>query len=291
MKMIRGLKTIALVLGIVCPATSAQAIGTVTDGGITFGYTNDFTTTSGNTVNTDFTGAAAGDQLYESWWFFRVTGDTSETAFAAPDAEDYTLNGGTTGRLDWLDPTSSGDFSASLFFEAIETGANEGVVFQNLEITNTSLSALTIDIFHYTDLDLGGSFGNDSATQVVNPDDIEIMVTDPGSYAPFIGYDADEFQVTTWRSLLLSLTDGSQTDLDGSGLPFGGGAGADFTGAFQWTRTLGVGETESFLTQFGSDVTLADPSVSVIPEPGTGILAGLGLMGLAFAGRRPSSRH
>ena len=34
----------------------------MTDGGVSFGYTVDFNTTSGDTVNTDFTGAATGDR-------------------------------------------------------------------------------------------------------------------------------------------------------------------------------------------------------------------------------------
>jgi hypothetical protein len=80
--------------------------------------------------------------------------------------------------------------------------------------------------------------------------------------------------------LLLSLTDGLETNLDNSGLPFAP-AGDDFTGAFQWSTTLGVGERGSFFTQFGSDVVLADPDISAIPEPSTGLPACLGLLGLS----------
>lgn len=274
---------LALVLAFPVPAL---AIGSVTDGGVSFGYSQNFNTSSGNTVNTDFTGAAAGDQLYESWWFFRVQGDTRETAFGTPDVEDYSLFGGTVGQLDFFDAGGSGLFDAQLQFEVMETGANQGVVFQNLEIVNTGPGDLTIDIFHYTDLDLGGSFGNDEATLVANPSAIEMLVSDASVTAPFIGYGADHYQVTTWRSLLLGLTNGSVTNLNDTGLPFAVGGGADFTAAFQWTRTIGVGGSEDFLVQFGSDSPLQPASSSVVPEPGTGLLAGLGLAALSACGRR-----
>ncbi|MEM9177459.1 MAG: PEP-CTERM sorting domain-containing protein [Myxococcota bacterium] len=285
MNTIPGWKAFALALLIACPLP-AFAIGTVTDGGVTFGYTQNFNTTSGNTVNTDFTGAAAGDQLFESWWFFRLQGDGQEFAFGTPDFEDYTLNGGSVGQLDWLDPSGTGLFSATLGFEVRETGANEGVVFQNLQITNTGLSDLTIDIFHYTDLDLGGSFGNDEAVQVANPTHIELSISDPDTTAPLIAYGADHYQVTTWRALLNELTDDGFDDLNDTGAPFAVGSGADFTGAFQWTRTIAAGSSTEYMVQFGSDSALQDRTSSLVPEPGSGLLGALGLMGLASYGRK-----
>ena len=281
-------KALALAVLLVCPAPVAMAIGTVSDGGVSFGYPTNFTTVAGNTVNADFTGAAAGDQLFESWWFFRTAADTQEFAFGLPDAEDYTLNSGTTGRLDWNDPGGLGLFSAALAFEVIETGTNQGVVFQSMTITNTGPAPLVIDLFHYIDLDLSGTFGNDQASFVANPDGIEMLITDRDSSAPLIGYDADAYQVTTYgdRAALRNLlTDGNADDLDNSGLDFGGRRGADFTGALQWSVTIDSGEFQSFLTQFGSDAALEDPSVSAVPEPGPALLAGLGLMGLSIVGR------
>jgi hypothetical protein len=115
------------------------------------------------------------------------SGGPAEFTFGTPDSEDYTLHGGSVGRLDWLDPSGTGDFSARLGFEVIETGANQGVVFQNLQITNTGLSDLTIDIFHYTDLDLSGSFGDDQATLVPNASAIELALSDASATAPLVG--------------------------------------------------------------------------------------------------------
>ena len=278
-----GLKSLLLILSlIVLGSTPALAIGTITDGAVTFGYTNDFNTTRGNTVDTQFVGAAPGDQTWESWWLFRVSGDGQETAFAAPDIESYA---GSIGRLDWNDPGGAGLFSAILDLEVLDTGAGMGNLFQNLRIINTSVSALTVDIFHYTNLDVGSSASADNAVLVANPNGIEISVIDGADSAPIIGYGADAFQVTSWtrgRPLLRDLTDGNVDDLDDSGLPFGPN---DFTAAFQWSTTIGVGQSDSFMTQFGSNAPLLPQTATVIPEPSTALLMGLGLMVLALRSR------
>jgi len=271
----------ATVLAASCPL-SAAAIGTVTDGDVTFGYTNDFNTSRGNTVDTDFIGAAPGDQTWESWWFFRVAGDRSETAFGTPDIENYSLFGGTVGRLDWNDPGGAGLFSAALAFEVRDTGVDQGLLFQQLTIVNTGPAPLTIDLFHYSDLDLATSFGGDSASVIPNPDGLEVSITDGTNFAPIIGYDATAYQISAYNGVLRDLTDNNRDDLDNSGDGFGPG---DVTVAFQWSATIGVGESLGFLTQFGSDTPLAPPSTSLVPEPGTALLMGLGL-GMLGAARR-----
>lgn len=267
----------ATVLAVGCPL-SATAIGTVTDGDVSFGYTNDFSTSRGNTVDTAFTGAAPGDLTWESWWFFRVAGDRSESAFGTPDVENYSLHGGTVGQLDWNDPGGAGLFSAALAFEVRDTGVDQGLLFQQLTIVNTGAAPLTIDLFHYSDLDLASSFGGDSASVIPNPAGIEVSVTDGTNFAPIIGYDATAYQVSAYNGVLRDLTDNNRDDLDDSGDGFGPG---DVTVAFQWSTTIGVGESFDFLTQFGSDTPLAPPSTSLIPEPGTALLTGMGLALLA----------
>lgn len=282
--MISNIRWTALALAtlILCPL-SAAAIGTVTHGDVTFGYTNDFNTTRGDTVDTQFTGAAAGDLTWESWWFFRVSGDSRETAFGTPDAEDYSLRGGSVGRLDWTDPGGAGLFSAALAFEVRDTGVDSGLLFQNMTVQNTVLAPLTIDIFHFSDLDLSATFGGDSASVIANPDGIEISVTDGTNFAPLMGYGADAYEITAYNRVLRDLTDNNGDNLDNSGDGFGPG---DFTAAFQWSVTLGIGESASFLTQFGSNTPLADPSTSPVPEPSTAFLFALGLLGLASVGRQ-----
>ena len=54
---------------------------------------------------------------------------------------------------------------------------------------------------------------------------------------------------------------------------------------FQWSVTIAAGGYRDFMTQFGSNAPLLDPSVTVVPEPGTAILMGLGLLALAIPPR------
>lgn len=277
-----GVKAVLLAALIALVPSSASALGSITDGGVSFAYTS-FAQGAGNTSNVDFTGAGTNDMAFESWWFFRVQGQTSETAFGTPDFEDYS---GSVSRLEFDDPGGAGLFSAILKAEVIDTGANTGNLFQNLRIRNNSASDLTIDIFHYSDFDLAGTFGNDSAVLTSGSGDIQIDVSD-GSLAEtasFVGYGADAFEVGTYSTLLQRLTNGTLTNLGNSGLPFATG---DFTGAFQWSSVvIGAGEVDDFLTQFGSNAPLLDPEITVIPEPSSALLVGLGLAALSLRSRR-----
>ena len=262
---------------------AASAIGNVTDGDVTFGYTNNVTTTTNNTVDVAFTGAGTGDMAFESWWFYRVSGGSRESAFANPDIELYS---GSVGQLAWNDPAATGQFSAALSFEVIDTGANRGNLFQNLRITNTTAAPLTIDIFHYSDLDLGGTAGNDRAALGSNPDGLQINLSDTTQTAPIVGYGANAYRVSQYAQILADLTDTGVDNFANTGLPLNN---RDITVGFQWTVTIGVGEYRDFLTQFGSNAPLLDPSVTVVPEPGTAILMGLGLLLLAVPPRAESA--
>jgi len=262
----------------ICPL-GASAIGSVTAGDVTFAYTNDFATSAGNTVDVGFTGAGTGDMAFESWWFYRLSGGTLESAFANPDIELYD---GAVGSLHWNDPAASGQFTAALSFEVFDTGTSRGNLFQNMRIVNTSGADLTIDLFHYSDLDLGGSAGNDRASLGSNPDGLQIDLRDPTQTARIVGYGANAYRVAQYPQLLADLTDGGVDNLANTGLPLNN---RDVTIGFQWSITIAAGGYADFMTQFSSNAPLLDPSVTVVPEPGTSILMGLGLLALAIPPR------
>lgn len=280
MSKILGWKALLLASSIAMSPVAASAIGSVTAGDVTFGYTNNFTTVTNNTVDVAFTGAGTGDMAFESWWFYRVSGGSRESAFANPDIELYN---GSVGHLAWDDPAASGLFSAALSFEVFDTGVNQGNLFQNLRITNTTGSDLTIDIFHYSDFDLGGTAGNDRAALGSNPDGLQINFSDPTQTAPIVGYGANAYRVSQYAQILADLTDTGVDNFANTGLPLNN---RDVTVGFQWSVTIAAGSHADFMTQFGSNAPLLDPSVTVIPEPGTAILMGLGLLALAIPPRQ-----
>ncbi|MBY0400928.1 hypothetical protein K2X89_11575 [Myxococcota bacterium] len=266
----------ALVLGLLALAPlPASAIGSVTAGGVTFGYTNDFNTSASNTVDVAFTGAGPADMAFESWWFYRVSGGSAESAFANPDIELY---GGSVGSLSWSNPGGAGLFSAALSFEVFDTGAG-GNLFQNMRITNTSGAALTIDVFHYSDLDVNGTGGGDRASLGSSPGNIQINQTEGGQSAPIIGYGANAYRVSPYAVILADLTDSGVDNFSNTGLPVN--APQDVTVGFQWSVTIAAGSYRDFLTQFASNSPLQSQTITVIPEPGTALLLGLGLLLLA----------
>jgi len=257
---------------------SASAIGSVTAGDVTFAYTNDFATSAGATVDVAFTGASAADMAFDSWWFFRVSGGTMESAFANPDIELYS---GSFGALGWNDPASTGQFSAALSFEVFDNGAG-GNLFQNMRIQNTSGADLVIDVFHYSDLDLAGTSGSDRASLGSSAAGILINQSEGSQTAPIIGYGANAYRVTQYAQLLQDLTDTGVDNMANTGLPLNN---RDITVGFQWSVTIGAGSFRDFMVQFGSNAPLLSPSVTMVPEPGTAILMGLGLLALAIPPR------
>lgn len=277
-------RILTLMAAMLLPTGSALALGSITQGDVTFAYTS-FAQGNNNTTNADFTGAGTGDQLYESWWFFRVNGDTRETAFAAPNTEDYTTFPA-YARLGWTNVSGRSLFDATLNVSVMDPGVG-GNLFQEMTITATS--NVTMTLFHYADFDVSGSAGGDSASLVSSSPDVNISIGDGVTNVPFIGYGATAFKVRDYNanggnpSVLRDLTDNGVDNLDNSGLPFAAG---DYAGAVSWTLTLLAGQSATFLTQFGTNAPLLPQSAMPTPEPGTAVLMAIGLIGLAIQGNR-----
>ena len=145
----------------------------------------------------------------------------------------------------------------------------------DISITNTTLTSVALSLYTYVDLDLNGTFGNDLATT----DTSRMFVQDSVNPNSHFQWDvvaqagADHFQVGSYPSVRNTL-DGmtSAQDLADTGGSFGP---ADFSGAFQFDRVIAAGATNTTLI-----------NTTPIPEPKPALLTGLGLVGLAFYGRR-----
>ena len=184
------------------------------------------------------TGAAGPDHGYQSWWWYRLAGDTREYALANADVTQ-SVWAGDLGKTHFELPL----FMAHCEYKLMQPGTDQASVLTTLEITNTGTAPVSITIFHYLDCDLQPNLGNDSAALTTNPSIMRI--TDPaGPYAEYGAKDAAAYSVTPFATLRTQLTDTVVTTLTSTGLPFGP---ADWTGGWEWAQvTLAPGGIKTY---------------------------------------------
>lgn len=175
------------------------------------------------------------DQVYQSWWWYRVVGvDVREFAFANATGSTFM---GNTAVTTWTYPS----FTAELTYLVSDNGDNAGRVHQTMRITNTTAAALSIVMSSYTDFDLGATSIGDSASSAGCP---QLMRVFEGSTtADLEAWGASTFSVAAFAGVRTALSDADADTFTNTGLPFGVG---DFTGAFQWTRMIAPGATSVF---------------------------------------------
>lgn len=164
---------------------------------------------------------------------------------------------------------SAGDIVLDYAFALSE--ATRSLVW-DVEVTSASASTLDLVFYAYVDLDLEESFGNDLATG--GPGGFQVIDGDTG-FTLMVGsmVAADHFEIAPFpvlQTTLDAMQGAGAADLADAGGPFGP---ADFTGALQFDFSLAPGGSQGF-------------GMMLIPEPSSAIQLALGLLGLAFAGRR-----
>lgn len=206
-------------------------------------------------------GAGNPNHMYQNWWWFRVQGDSNETAFNNASNWSYS---GNTARLEF----STASFDAVIQYTVTSIRNGLGVLTTTATVFNTSADPLTLNLFNYADLDMNGTAGNDSAD--LNGVNI-IRVTDGGNTGWRANYEGtDAYQVASFAGIRGILNDPNADDLNNTGLPYGPG---DWTGAFQWSFSIG-----------SLSAATASATITIIPTPGALALAGIG--GLLAARRR-----
>ena len=215
--------------------------------------------------SSNLTGVGTGDYLFEDGWWFRVSGDAQEFNFPTPDT---TTCAAAAGTITWTNVSARG-FSASLAISISSAAASSGEVLQTMTINNLSAAGpLTLDLFHFADFDVNGSFGTDNATLALANTYIQLTDTTAGTaeYHAF-SPNANAFMVRPFSSAGTDvaglLSDALVTNLDNSGLPFVSG---DFTGGFQWSLVIPASGTASVTVamagnQISTPVTLQGFSV------------------------------
>jgi hypothetical protein len=260
-------------------AHSANAAITLNQGNATYVNNAPTSATHGNNAfgTHDFRpeGGATTDHLFASGWFWRINGvDTREFAFNSVGMIEAG-SGTAAGTRTWAS-VGGGAFSAVLSMTLTDGGSSgAAMVTHTMTITNTSANPLDLALFNYLDYDIGGSATGDTATWEDQANDI-LRISQAPNFGLYQGVNADNFWVTDWGAtptVRTELTDTAVDDLTNAALPAGA---IDFTGAFQWNRVLGVGDSTS--------VTAIMTINQTIPTPGA--LALLGLAGLVGRRRR-----
>ena len=253
-------------LAVLCASISAFAQAgtgfTISDGDVFFVQGNSPTLATGTGAtgaNFRVNGSAGVDHMFQNWWWSRVDGvEIRENAFANASGTIVSGNSATTN-------FTFTNFTAALNWRVQDTGVDMGGLAMSLSVTNTSSTAMTLNLFNYLDLDVNALTANNA--------DLEAPGRMAVSAAPWTvhyeGVGSNAYQVTTFATLRAALADADIDNLNNTGLPL---VAADFTGAYQWALQLGAGQS-----------AVIEGGVYV-PEPSTIAIFAVG--GLALLARR-----
>jgi hypothetical protein len=258
-------------------AGRAEAQQTISNNGATYTQASIPNSATGTAFLADFrpNGGATTDHLFENWWFYRVSGDSSETRFHSALPNFSQVNGGDT--LTYRFQDAAGRFNATLIYQITGQGGGNAFVTQNMTIQNLTAAPLEINLFHYADLDLAGTFNNDSVTGGFSGLDGELIITDGGTTGYFSAVAPTAFQVTGYPVLLSLLFDAAVTNLNNTGSPT---SNFDFTAAYQWTRTVQVDGQITVSSVLGIGLPTPIPEPSALALLAGAVVAGLGAVGL-----------
>ena len=217
------------------------------------------------------------NHLFEQWFWYRV-GDTGPEKRVNSTNLDLGTSGATDTNFDGYDETLfltyvGSDFTIELTF--VLTGgpsdSDKSDIAEVISITNTSATALDFHFYQYTDFDLGGFLGDTVVKKNANTfhqeDPYYVAGEVVGTPAP------SRWEAGLFPSTLNRLNDGVATDLNNSSGP----ATGDATFAWQWDMGIAAGDAL---------VISKDKNITPVPEPGTLLLLGSGLLGLAVYTRR-----
>jgi len=214
------------------------------------------------------------NQLSQQWFWFRVGNDGPEQSIdtlAVPfvGLSDTNFN----GEMDTMYARYVGNaLKAELTFTV--SGADPGIIHSDLaeiiKLTNLTAAPMSLHFFQYCNLDLGGTFLDQSVRIVggntAQQSDVGITASETVE-TPL----ATARQVDFVPNILAMLNDGLPSTLNGNVGPIGPG---DLCWAFEWDVTLGAAGS-------GSDILIISKDKQIVPEPATLsllVVAGLGLL-------------
>jgi len=218
------------------------------------------------------------NQLNQQWFWYRVGATGAQNSIDSLTLQSTQLLSTTGGANDnwakvtYADIAKSFQLSVTFQLSGGQTGSGTSDLAEAIEITNTSTSTLDYHFFDYTNLNLGGKTGGQSATLTGFNTATQ---TAPGELSQtVVSGKANEYEAGAYDTILHSLETTSGLTLSGPTSV----TDADAEWAFEWDPILAPGK---------SYLITVDKQVESIPEP-TSSLALLGIGGLFYA--RPRRR-
>jgi len=198
------------------------------------------------------------NQMFQQWFWYRIGATGGESAINTISAPTIATASGRVIETMYSNAQLSVDVLYTL--TGGTAGSHTSDVAETIRIINTSAAAYTLHFFQYSDFDLNGQIGGQTAT-FVSPNAFRQtgggMVFSETVTTP----SPNEHQADVFANILNSLNDGSPTTLNNVNSATG-----DATWGFQWDVTIAAGGT--FI--ISKDKNLA----AAVPEPASLMMLG-----------------
>jgi len=268
------MKTRYLITAAALAATASLANAGEQQGGLTIAdFNSEATFSDADQISWTVDGV---ENLFTQSFFYRTAGMNDEANISSLDLQGTSLSD-TNPFSDDRDDTivqlwSDGVIEVETTFGLAggTQGSRRAGLAEQIDITNTGTSAITLSFFQYVDFDLGDSTTDsgeitDGNTATQWDEDGTVFLSETvATPAP------DSFQMSNFPMIADLFGNGVVDNLDGTSDSL---SEADVTWAFQWDITLGAGQT-----------FLISKNKTIAPAPGSMALLALG--GFAASRRR-----
>jgi hypothetical protein len=244
------------------------------------------------------------EHLFKEWFWYRATGMSRERSLDQTfngAAAAYTATASDSADADPADdklviiydhnlvPNGTLSFRLQLEYDLDGSAGGSSTVSEKVTITNTSSSGvnLTFNLFEYSDFNVNGTAGDDTAT--LSGSSIAQTEAGPGvATVTSLSPVPDRYQIATVPanptdpSILRELNDTGSDNLTNTGSPTGPD---DVAFAFQWTKVV-TPATPWVIDKQKSIVG----SITTVPEPASLLLVATGLIATRLRQRYQARR-